>query len=244
MRKKYPIPFYAIDDDVNRRVFSKYNVMPYFIRSYDKVRRRKNCPKTYEEIRKFLEGNSMYMFWARCQYEVILKSMKTGRECKIDVHNQIMNNFDLLVHLFMYNLGLDDVCSYQRHEYFIFSDNGKSQYKFGKTDILKTIEDEYNIVKETGKPPKRFDAVREFVNETAGRFFSGDEYTFQLKPWVTRTSETELGVQSQIKNNLDLITTLFMENVGLKTNRTKTFKTVKDEDFLSQILTTIKMEKS
>jgi hypothetical protein len=233
MRKKYPIPFYVIDDDVNRRVFSKYNVMPYFIRCYDKVRRKKGCPKTYEEIRKFVEGNSMYMFWARCQYEVILKSVKTEREFKIDVHNQIMNNFDLLVHLFMYNLGLNVENDYQRHDYFIFSDLGDNMYKFGKTDILKTLEDVYYVVRKYGKSPKKFEAVREFVNETAGRFFSGDEYTFQLKPWVTRTSETELGVQSQIKNNLDLITILFMENVGLKTNRAKTFNSVTNMVILS-----------
>jgi hypothetical protein len=233
MRKKYPIPFYVIDDDVNRRVFSKYNVMPYFIRCYDKVRRKKGCPKTYEEIRKFLEGNSMYMFWARCQYEVILKSVKTEREFKIDVHNQIMNNFDLLVHLFMYNLGLNVENDYQRHDYFIFSDLGDNMYKFGKTDILKTLEDVYYVVRKYGKSPKKFEDVREFVNETAGRFFSGDEYTFQLKPWVTRTSETELGVQSQIKNNLDLITILFMENVWLKTNRAKTFNSVTNTVILS-----------
>ncbi len=231
MRKKYPIPFYVIDDDVNRRVFSKYNVMPYFIRCYDKVRRKKGCPKTYEEIRKFVEGNSMYMFWARCQYEVILKSVKTEREFKIDVHNQIMNNFDLFVHLFMYNLGLNVENDYQRHDYFIFSDLGDNEYKFGKSDILKVVEDEYDVLRKSGKAPKKFKAVREFVNETVGRFFSGKEYIFQLKPWVTRTSETELGVQSQIKYNLDLITILFMENVGLKTNRTKTFKMTNDDWF-------------
>lgn len=233
MRKRYQIPFYAIDDDVNSRVFTKYNVMPYFIRCYDKVRRKKNCPKTYEEIRKFLEGNSMYMFWSRCQYEVILKSMKTERERKIDVHNQIMNNFDLLVHLFMYNLGLDADNDYKRHEYFIFSDNGKNKYKFGKSDILKVVEYEYDILRKSGKAPKKFEAVRDFVNETVGRLFSGKEYIFQLKPWVTRTSETELGVQSQIKYNLDLITILFMENVGLKTNRAKTFNSVTNMVILS-----------
>lgn len=229
MRKKYPIPFYVIDDDVNRRVFSKYNVMPYFIRCYDKVRRKKGCPKTYEEIRTFLAGNSVYMFWARCQYEVILKSVKTEREFKIDVHNQIMNNFDLLVHLFMYNLGLKAENDYQRHDYFIFSDLGDNEYKFGKSDILKVVEYEYDVLSKSGKAPKKFDAVRKFVNETVGRLFSDKEYIFQLKPWVTRTSETELGVQSQIKYNLDLITILFMENVGLKTNRTKTFKIVNDD---------------
>lgn len=231
MRKKYPIPFYVIDDDVNRRVFSKYNVMPYFIRCYDKVRRKKGCPKTYDEIRKFVESNSMYMFWARCQYEVILKSVKTERERKIDVHNQIMNNFDLLVHLFMYNLGLNMENDYKRHEYFIFSDLDDKKYKFGKSDILKAVEDEYDVLRKNGKAPKKFETVREFVNETVGRLFSDKEYIFQLKPWVTRTSETELGVQSQIKYNLDLITILFMENVGLKTNRTKTLKTVEEEYF-------------
>ena len=59
----------------------------------------------FEEFKKFVESNSMYMYWSRCEYEVILldwPNQKTHK--KIDIHWQIMNNIDLVTNILMENV--------------------------------------------------------------------------------------------------------------------------------------------
>ena len=102
-------PFYVILYEVNSRKFEKYDVMPYLVRCYQESKKKKYiaCPTTFEEFKKFVEDNSKYMYWARCEYEVILSDWpcKTLEE-KIDVHWQIMNNHDLVTRLLMENVGV------------------------------------------------------------------------------------------------------------------------------------------
>lgn len=106
-RRKIPTPFYVIIDDVNRNEFIPYDVMPYFISCYDNLRKA-NRPKTYEDFRKWVEGESMYQFWARCQWEIVLKPwVSRTSEKKTDVHWQLQMNMDLLTRLIMENLGVD-----------------------------------------------------------------------------------------------------------------------------------------
>lgn len=55
-------------------------------------------PKTWEEFKEFVRVESLYHFWARCEYEIILKSWPNGDiEKKIDIYDQIMSNIDLVV---------------------------------------------------------------------------------------------------------------------------------------------------
>lgn len=108
MGKRNPIPFYVIIDNVNRKDFERHDVMPYFIRCYDDTKKA-NRPKTYEAFKEFVKDKSMYMYWSRCQYELILQPW-VGRykEKKVDVHWQLMHNLDLVTSILMLNLGFKE----------------------------------------------------------------------------------------------------------------------------------------
>ena len=104
MKKRNQIPFNVIIDDVNAQEFKSYDVMPYFVRCYDTTKKDK-LPKTYEEFKEFVVNNSMYMFWSRTEWEIVLHPWCSNTKSKkIDVHYQIMNNIDLVVELLMRNV--------------------------------------------------------------------------------------------------------------------------------------------
>jgi hypothetical protein len=103
--KKNHIPFNVINFEFNSREFEAYDVMPYLISCYDKVKRKKECPVTFVEFKEFVKSRSMYMYWSRCEYEVILSdwpNQKTHK--KIDVHWQIMMNLDTVTNILMSNV--------------------------------------------------------------------------------------------------------------------------------------------
>jgi hypothetical protein len=104
MKKRKPIPFNVIIDDVKAQEFKSYDVMPYFIRCYDTTKKDK-LPKTFDEFKEFVKSNSMYMYWARCQYEVVVHSWPCDHiKQKIDVHWQIMMNIDVVTEILMRNV--------------------------------------------------------------------------------------------------------------------------------------------
>lgn len=108
MKKRKPIPFNVIIDDVNAQEFKSYDVMPYFIRCYDTTKKDK-LPKTFDEFKEFVKSNSMYMYWSRCQYELVLKPwVGHNKEKKVDVHWQLMHNLDLVTSILMLNLGFKE----------------------------------------------------------------------------------------------------------------------------------------
>lgn len=96
--------FYVIIWDPNRSVFEKYDVLLYFINCY-KETKKKNRPKTFNDFRKFIESKSLYMYWARCEYEILLTDWpcQTCTE-KVDIHWQIMHNLDLITQLLILNV--------------------------------------------------------------------------------------------------------------------------------------------
>ena len=51
----------------------------------------------------------MYMYWSRCQYELVLKPwVGHKKEKKVDVHWQLMHNLDLVTSILMLNLGFKE----------------------------------------------------------------------------------------------------------------------------------------
>ena len=109
MKRRKHIPFYVIIDNVNRQDFERHDVMPYLVSCYDDAKKRKEQPKTYEEFKAFVKGKSMYMFFARCQYELVLKPwVGHSNERKVDVHWQLMHNLDLATSILMLNLGFKE----------------------------------------------------------------------------------------------------------------------------------------
>lgn len=106
MKKRKHIPFKVVVDNVNTKQFEFYDVMPYFIRCYEET---KDMPKTYEEFKSFIERWSRYMYWSRCQYELVLKPwVGHDNEQKVDVHWQLMHNLDLVTSILMLNLGFKE----------------------------------------------------------------------------------------------------------------------------------------
>ena len=104
MKKKH-IPFNVINFDFNSKEFESYDVMPYLINCYKNVKRKKECPKTFDEFKQFVESKSMYMYWSRCEYEIILSDWP-GQNInkKIDIHEQLMMNIDTVTDILMKNV--------------------------------------------------------------------------------------------------------------------------------------------
>lgn len=89
--------FNVIWYDFNSKTFKPYNVIPYFV---DEYKRAKKKPKTFDEFKEFVKSNSMYMYWSRCEYEIILSDWpSSGVQEKWDIHKQIMMNLDIVTNL-------------------------------------------------------------------------------------------------------------------------------------------------
>ena len=95
----------VIVEDYNNIEFVSYDVMPYLMRCYDEAR-KKDKPKTFYEFKDFVRSKCMYQFWSRCEYEIVLNSLFSGRtkEEKIDVYYQINMNINVVTKLFMENI--------------------------------------------------------------------------------------------------------------------------------------------
>lgn len=86
--------------------FEPYDVMPHLIDRYKKSKKKKPL-ETREDVLKFIKSESMYQWWARCEYEIILSDWPCMTEQrKIDVHEQLMMNLDVAADLFISNLKL------------------------------------------------------------------------------------------------------------------------------------------
>lgn len=91
--------FNVVCEDFNRRKIVPYDVIPYFVGAYNEAEEK---PVTFDEFKQFVKNESMYMFWSRCEYEVIIcgwpnEDMKE----KWDIHRQIMMNLDTVTSLVM-----------------------------------------------------------------------------------------------------------------------------------------------
>lgn len=81
--------------------FIPYDIMPYFVSTYNKTN-PSDRPKTYEEFREFVDKEAKYMYWSRCEYEIILSSWPGERDKeKWDIYKQIMMNHDLVTEILM-----------------------------------------------------------------------------------------------------------------------------------------------
>lgn len=103
--KKNLKSFYTIIYNINKKTFESYDIMPYLIDEYKDKKKRKKQPVTFDEFKKFIEGASMYQYWSRCEYEIILTSWPNeDKKEKIDIHQQIMMNIDVITNILMNNV--------------------------------------------------------------------------------------------------------------------------------------------
>lgn len=111
---KSHIPYKCIWQDFNRKRFEGYDVMPYFIREWDEIKKSKKTytedeyrgrPQTKEELKNWFLRKSQYMFWSRCEYEVIVSGWpNTDTKAKLDIHAQIEMNIDVVLDVFIKNI--------------------------------------------------------------------------------------------------------------------------------------------
>lgn len=98
-------PFYVIVWDFNKDTAQYYDIMLYLINKYEEYRPKKNKPKTFEEFKDFIINNSLYKWWSRCEYEIIITEFpKREKELKTDIHQQVMMNIDVITNLFINNI--------------------------------------------------------------------------------------------------------------------------------------------
>ena len=94
--------FNVIIYNYNKQRFEFYDVLPYLIRIYIKY---KKDLKTFEEFKDFVNKESMYQWWARCEYEIILSDWPNNKHTeKWDVYKQVLMNLDLITNLLIENL--------------------------------------------------------------------------------------------------------------------------------------------
>ena len=129
--------FNVINYDFNHNKFVAYNVIPYLVKEYhERVERHKKYPEavywkvptTFDEFKKFVDDESKYQFWSRCEYEIVLspwpyalspsegydKSKENDLDAwkqhwkkhldscdKWDVYDQIVMNLDVITKLVM-----------------------------------------------------------------------------------------------------------------------------------------------
>lgn len=60
------------------------------VKSYDKT---KDTAMFIEEVRFAL----MSAYWAKCEYEVLIKPLFRGAEVKVDIYDQVMMNWDKFI---------------------------------------------------------------------------------------------------------------------------------------------------
>ena len=99
------IEYKVITWNFNTDRMEHYDIMPYLYRRLEEKRKKRQIALkdlTLERLKEFIDIESRYQFWARCQYEVILSSWplkENGHKHKMDVYEQIHMNLDNIAKL-------------------------------------------------------------------------------------------------------------------------------------------------
>ena len=94
--------FFVINYNINKKVFEPYDIMPHLIETYKK---EKNKSKDHNSIKEFIKSEAMYMWWSRCEYEIILADWPSTKHLeKWDIYKQILMNIDIITDIFIENI--------------------------------------------------------------------------------------------------------------------------------------------
>lgn len=79
-------------------------------------------------------------------------------------------------------------------------------------DIMPYLVQRYN---EISNKPETFDEFKEFIKrQSLSQWWSRCEYEVILSPWPVQDKEVKIDIHSQVMMNLDIITSLLMEEVN------------------------------
>lgn len=96
--------FNVIYFNFNSSKFEPYDIMPYLVDKY-KESKKKDKPTTREGIKEFIRSTSMYMWWGKCEYEIILEDFPCSKiHEKVDIYQQIMMNINIITDIFIENI--------------------------------------------------------------------------------------------------------------------------------------------
>ena len=96
--------FNVICYDINKRIFTKYDIMPYLLSKYKNLK-KKDRPKEFNECNDVIKKESQYQWWSRCEYEIITSEWPVEKcKEKWDIHKQVLMNLDIITEIFMYNI--------------------------------------------------------------------------------------------------------------------------------------------
>lgn len=247
MIKRNIIPFKVINEDVNKSALEGYDVMYYLVNCYKDIRRKKCCPKTYDEFKKWVDTRLRYMYWARCQYEIILvdskkiqeqielnntyedlinaqqylvqnnpnwadeeaiyqlieKTQKVIRQSyknrqKIDIYYQVRQNFDVLMLVFLYNIGKLDLIE----NFVIDSFNIMVKDDSNETVIkwFNIFEDLYLIDKNLNKSE-----IKDFL---LNHYYKDISSGLSILSWPCYEELGDLTISHQIELNINIIVEL------------------------------------
>lgn len=85
--------------DFNKSEPEPYDIIPYLVRCYNESNDK---PSTLEEFKDFIKHESMYRWWSRCEYEMIISNWPTqDKSKKIDIYYQVMMNIEIIANLLM-----------------------------------------------------------------------------------------------------------------------------------------------
>ena len=99
--------FNVIVYNFNTKKFEPYNIFTYLEREFKKSS-LKDMSK--ESLMSWILDKSRYMFWSRCEYEVILSPWPPNENVsrKIDVFEQIEMNIEVITDMF-YNYHKNEI---------------------------------------------------------------------------------------------------------------------------------------
>lgn len=101
------IKYNVIKWNINTDTLEIYDVIPYLYSEIEKKRKREKLKKgdvTCQWLKECIISSSQYMYWPRSQYECIISGFPVSKkEYKIDIHQQIMMNIDIITELIYRN---------------------------------------------------------------------------------------------------------------------------------------------
>lgn len=93
------LKWYAYYHDWNSDKIRPYNIFNHGSFREDVEKYLKKY-KNKEEFAERLKSSLMYYFWSKCEWEVVITpwiSRKDTKDIKIDVYDQVMNNWDVFL---------------------------------------------------------------------------------------------------------------------------------------------------
>lgn len=91
--------FNVIIWDFNKQEFVPYDVIEPLVNACKKTKEKLS---TFEDYRRFIAAESMYRWWAKCEYEILLTDFPCEHNTKkVDVYWQLMHNIDLITEIVM-----------------------------------------------------------------------------------------------------------------------------------------------